>query len=244
MASSLPDKKIAAAKTGVVPENGGIWFTAGRFALVLGVLIVACFPQVIAGFETFFEVDFGTFGYPVASLHRDCFWAGQLPLWNPYSSCGMPFLAQWNTMTLYPLSLFYLLLPLSWSLGVFCLLHLFWGGVGMYFLARRWTGNPLAAAVGGVAYAFNGLTWFGLMWPNNIAALAWMPWVVLAMENAWAMSNVPRPTSNVRRRFHPRSASAAVVLAALAGAMQMLSGAPEVIIQTWLFVGALWLTQF
>jgi hypothetical protein len=53
------------------------------------------------------------------------------------NDCGLPFLAQWNTMTLYPLSLFYLLLPLSWSLGVFCLGHLFLGGMGMYFLSHR-----------------------------------------------------------------------------------------------------------
>ncbi|HZV35591.1 MAG TPA: hypothetical protein VFB72_13540, partial [Verrucomicrobiae bacterium] len=35
----------------------------------------------------------------------------------------------------------------------------------------------------------------------------------------------------------------AIVLAALAGAMQMLAGAPEVIILTWAFIGAMWLAQ-
>src|SRR5207249_5269365 len=112
----------------------------------------------------------------------ESFWRGEVPLWNPLSSCGLPFLAQWNTMALYPFSLFYLLLPLPWSFGVYDLGHLFLAGLGMYLLARRCTGTRLAAALGGLAFAFNGLTWYGLIWPNIIAALAWMPWVVLAVE--------------------------------------------------------------
>jgi len=50
-------------------------------------------------------------------------------LLNPLNDFGLPFLAQWNTMTLYPGSLIYLLFPLSWSLGIFCLAHLFLGGM-------------------------------------------------------------------------------------------------------------------
>ena len=92
------------------------------------------------------------FSYPVAYFHRQCFWRGELPLWNPFNNCGLPFLAQWNTLTLYPLSLIYLLLPLTWSLSFFCLAHLFWGGLGMYFLAHRWTHHRLAAGLAGVIF--------------------------------------------------------------------------------------------
>ena len=44
------------------------------------------------------------------------------------------------------LSLIYLLLPLPWSLNVFCLAHLFFAGSGMYALAHRWTGSRFGAA--------------------------------------------------------------------------------------------------
>ncbi|MDB6066362.1 MAG: hypothetical protein JWR26_2570 [Pedosphaera sp.] len=199
------------------------WFTPWRFAGLLGLLIVACFPHVVAGWETFFYRDYAAFGYPLAYFHKESFWHGEMPLWNPFNDCGLPFTAQWNTMSLYPLSLFYLLLPLSWSLGVFCLGHVFLAGMGMYFLAHRWTGSRLAAAVAGVAFAYNGLTWHSLMWPNNISALGWMPWVVLAAELAW------------------RRGGRWVIGAALVGATQMLAGAPEVILQTWALLGMLWL---
>src|SRR2546422_376590 len=159
-----------------------VWFTPGRFAAFLAVCIFAAYPEVVLGLRTFFFRDFGYFGYPLAFHHRESFWRGEIPLWNPLSNGGLPFLAQWNTLVLYPGSLFYLFLPLSWSLSFFCLLHLFLAGLGMYFLAERWTGNSFAASFAGLAFSFNGLTLNCLMWPNNVAALSWMPWVVLQVE--------------------------------------------------------------
>ena len=194
------------------------WLTAGRFALLLGLLIAATFPGVLLGSTTFIIRDFGMFGYPLAYYHRQSFWRGELPLWNPFSNCGLPFLAQWNTLTLYPLSLIYLLLPLTWSLSFFCLAHMFLGGAGMYFLAHRWTNHRLAAGLAGVIFSFNGLTLNALMWPNIIAALGWLPWVVWLGQRAW------------------REGGKLVVWAALAGAMQMLAAGPEVILLTWVIL--------
>ncbi len=200
------------------------WLTAWRFGVLLSLLIGASFPQVVAGLEAFVRLDSARFAYPVAFHFREAFWRGEIPLWNPLNSCGLPFLAQWNTMTLYPLSLFYLLLPMPWSFGVFSLGHMLLAGVGMYCLAHRWTGNRIGAAVAGTAFAFNGLMWQVLMWPNLLAALGWMPWVVLSMERGW------------------REGGRWLILASLAGAMQMLSGGAEAILFTWLVMGLLWLT--
>src|ERR1022692_3040051 len=168
-------------ETGAADE----WLTPRRFALLLGLLIVATFPGVLLGSPTFVIRDFGMFGYPLAYFHRQSFWRGHLPLWNPFSNGGLPFLAQWNTLTLYPLSLIYLLLPLTWSLPFFCLAHMFWGGLGMYFLAYRWTGQRWAAGLAGLIFAFNGLTLNALMWPNVVATLGWLPWVVWLGQCAW-----------------------------------------------------------
>ena len=186
------------------------WLKPRWFAALLAVLTLASFPQVFLGFQTFVYRDFGIFSYPIAYHFRESFWRGEIPLWNPLNNCGAPFLAQWNTQVLYPPALFYLLFPLSWSLGVFCLLHLFLGGWGMFFLARRWTQNHFAAAFAGIVFAFNGLMLNSLVWPATIAGLAWMPWVVWLTERAW------------------REGGRTLVLAAVIGAVQMLSGAVEV----------------
>ena len=197
------------------------WLTPRRFAVLLGVLIVAVYPEVLTGQATFFHRDFAVFGYPLAFYHRESFWRGEMPLWNPLNDCGLPFLAQWNTLTLYPLSLIYLLLPLSWSLGIFSLVHLFLAGMGMYFLAYRWTGNRFAAGAAGLMFPFGALMLNCLMWPNNIAAMGWLPWVVLSVERAWH--------GGVRW----------MLAAVLVGALQMLTGAPEVILVTWVLLAAL-----
>ncbi len=200
-------------------------FTPMRFALLLALLIFAAFPQVLTGLQTFVIRDYGFFSYPLAHFQRDCFWRGELPFWDPYNYCGVPFLAQWNTMPLYPPALIYLLLPLTWSLSFFCLLHLWFAGFGMFQLARRWTGNDFAAAFAGVAFAFNGLTLNLLMWPSHIATLSWMPWVVLTVETAW------------------RQGGRKILLAAFVGAMQMLAGGPETIFLTWTYLLILWIQQ-
>jgi hypothetical protein len=216
------DAPIPDAKPQALAPVGPDWLSPRRFALVLAALLAVTFWRVLFGGEAFFYRDYGFLGYPFAHFHRECFWSGDFfPLWNPYVNCGAPFLAQWNTLCLYPGALIYLLLPLPWSLGFFCVAHLFLGGVGMRALADRWTGSRFGAAVAGVAFVFSGLVLGCVIYPNYLVALGWMPWVALATRRAW------------------QEGGRSLVLAALAGAMQMLSGAPEIILLTWVFLAAL-----
>jgi hypothetical protein len=204
------------------PDNSfDSWFSAGRLFFLLGVLIVISHPGIAFGTRVFSYRDAGLFTYPVSYYFRHCFRHGQWPLWNPYNNCGIPFLAQWNTLTLYPPSLVYLLLPMPWSLNAFLLAHLFLAALGMYRLCHLWFGTRFGASVAALAFAWNGLTFQFLAWSCHIAALAWMPWVIL---------NCARATREGRRRW---------VWAALAGACQMLAGAPETVLFTWLIIAAI-----
>ena len=120
-------------------------------------LIVISQPGIVLGLLRLHVSRCGSFSpYPVAYYFRDCFRLGHWPLWNPYNNCGIPFLAQWNTMTLYPASLIYLLLPVPWSLNAFVLAHLFLAALGMYRLCYYWFGNRVGASVAGLAFAWNG----------------------------------------------------------------------------------------
>ncbi len=183
---------------------------------------MALFPELLAGGKTFVFRDFGIFTLPNAAFQRASFWRGEIPLWNPLNNCGIPFLAQWNMAALYPPALIYLLLPLVPGLNLFCLAHLFFAGLGMYCLAARWTQNRLAAAIAGVAFTFNGMTLSCLIWTSNLAGLALMPWVILAVESAWTQGGKN------------------LVQAVLVGALQMLTGAAEIILFTWSILLGLW----
>jgi len=189
-----------------------------RFPVVLALLLGLAFGDLLLGQRTLFYRDFGVLAYPTMAYARDSIAQGALPLWNPLSHCGVPFLAQWGTLTLYPGSVIWLLLPLPWAANVFCLLHLWLAGFGMHRLARRWTGDPTAAALAGTAFVFSGLTLSCLLWPNYTAALAWMPWVVSTACRA------------------ARHGARAVPLAVLPAALQILAGVPEILGLTWLVV--------
>lgn len=219
MPESEPPQLPSSADAGRRPLE--FEWTAGRFALLLAAIIAAAYPDVLSGLRTFYYRDFGSFGYPLALHHRQSIWRGEIPLWNPLNNCGIPFLAQWNTLVLYPLSCLYILLPVPWSLNFFCLSHLWLAGLGIYCLVRRWTGCGFAGAVAGIGFALTGLLMNSLMWPCIIAAFGWMPWTILLLERGWLEGG---------RWF---------VLGALSGAVQMLTGAPEIILLTWLLAGFL-----
>src|SRR6185295_9053128 len=80
-----------------------------------------------------------------------------------------------------------------------------------------------AAGFAGMAFVFNGVMLSSLLWLSYIACLAWMPWLIGCVVEAWAKGG----------RW--------LVLAALAGAMQVLSGMPELTTMTWLLIFGLWL---
>jgi hypothetical protein len=197
-----------------------------RFALLLGALIVVSFPLVVTGFTSFYIRDFAVFGYPLAFFHKASFLNGEFPLWNPFNFCGIPHFAQWNTMLLYPGSLFYLLLPLPWALSLFCLVHQFLAGLGMYRLSRALGSDHAGGTLAGLAYSFGGLTLTCLMWPNNIAALGLLPWVISSARSCILNGGKAIPT------------------VALIGTAQMLSGAPEIILTTWIFILGIHLADF
>lgn len=199
------------------------WLATPTFLLLLAAAVVAAFPQVAAGVHTFFYRDFGALGYPGAVFTRDALLRGEVPLWNPESHCGVPWLAQMGQW--YPLSWLIYLLPMPWSANFFILAHLWFGGFGMFWLLRRWNIGSFAAAFAAFAFVFNGVSLSCTQWGNYIASLAWLPWVVGSVIEAWRRGG----------RWLP--------FAAVAGAMQVLTATPEITLLTWLFIGMLWVAD-
>ncbi len=104
---------------------------------------------------------------------------GELPLWNPYQFCGMPFLANAQSAVLYPPNLLYLVVPPLYCFGLLAALHVWLAGACTYlFVCRLGTGRA-PALLSGVAFAFGGflVTWAEL--PTLVAAAAWLPFCFL-----------------------------------------------------------------
>jgi len=196
-----------------------MWNEGVHFTLLLAGAVFALFLKVALGSETFFFRDFAALGYPYAVYLHDSLWGGELPLWNPFSHAGVPFMAQMGVW--YPPALLASLLPIPWAVNFFELLHLIWGGTGVYCLCRQWDVEKFAAQAAGLAFVFNGVTLSCLVWGNYIASLAWMPWVVITVKMACQYG----------RQY--------TVLAAVFSALQVLTGTPEITLVFWIGLIAL-----
>ena len=203
--------------------NDAEWLTTRTFLLLLAAALLAAFPEIASGTHTFFYRDFGALGYPGVFFTRESLWRGQLPLWNPYSHCGVPWLAQMEQW--YPPMWLCYLLPLPWAVNFLLLAHLWFGGAGMFWLLRRWGVGNFAAALAAFAFVFNGVSLSCQQWGNYNASLSWLPWILGTVMPAW------------------RGGGRALPLAALASAMQVLTATPEITLLTWIFLGALWLCE-
>jgi hypothetical protein len=148
--------------------------------------------------------------YPRRAVMHDAWKDGVLPYWNPYSFCGAPFLADPQVGVFYPAN--WLLVPFDpgRQLGYFLFLHVAWGGIGVWLLARRFTTNAAVAVAAGCAFAVNGYFAKHFGQPVFLAGAAWVPWLL-----ALGLALFDRPTW---RR--------AAVLGG-AGALTFLAGQPQ-----------------
>jgi hypothetical protein len=106
---------------------------------------------------------------------------GDIPLWNPYQLCGIPWLATLQTGFFYPTHALYLILPVPLALAGSTVLHLLLAFFGTVLFAR-WAGfGAAAAALAAMLFVLRGHVPHLLLWPNQLEAVAWLPIGCLAV---------------------------------------------------------------
>lgn len=150
--------------------------------------------------------------------------SGHLPLWNPYIFAGTPLLASIYPGALYPPNwLFALFSPgAAMHLVVITTYHI--ALVGTYLYARKIGATRAGALIAGIAFTFGGYMIAHLGHTSRIAAAAWLPWVLLAIEN-----------------LHERVRWRWITLGAVFIALQLFAGEPQMTFYTVLAGGAYWL---
>ncbi len=107
---------------------------------------------------------------------------GDLPLWNPYLFGGVPFLAAGQHSALYPLSILYYILPLAQAYGWFTVVQLFLTGVLTFLYGRVIGLNRFGAVVAAITYTFSLFMVVQAVFPMIVAAVAWLPLLLVAIE--------------------------------------------------------------
>jgi hypothetical protein len=166
-----------------------------RDLAALALLLVLCllfFWRLVTPSPTdrgsFRQGDFYDQFYAFAVFEHDQLSQGQLPLWNPYTFSGHPFLADVQSAIFYPLSLLTILLSTSQGFSALALeweaiAHFYLAAVFTYLFARRLLRNRVGALISAVAFAFGGyLTSYPALQLAVLETVIWLPLILLLID--------------------------------------------------------------
>jgi len=147
--------------------------------------------------------------YPWEAFARRSLAKGRLPLWNPYTDGGTPFIGNAQSAIFSPFHLVGYLFSLHSSLVVGAFLRLFVAGTFTFLFAREVGINFFGALLAMVAFTFSGpmIMWLGH--PHSLV-IAWLPMILFTTE---------RVLTRRRKKY--------VAFGALTIGAQFLGGHPE-----------------
>jgi len=151
-------------------------------------MVVLFFWKIIFGGAWLWE-DMMYFSYPVRVFAATSMAMGHLPLWNPYTFCGMPFLADIQTTVLYlpcvALALFVRDGALSFYwLELMVIAHYVLAGWTMYLLASSLDLRRVPALFAGAAYMLSGFMITHAIHQQIITMVAWFPLILMLFRTA------------------------------------------------------------
>lgn len=125
--------------------------------------------------------------YPRRIVAAEIVRSGDLPLWNPYSLAGSPFIASVPGVGFfYPLNIIYYLVDPLKGFGLSGCVHLFLAGLFMYLYLRSIQLDRMSAFFGAVSFQISGYFLVNLMWLGRIVLAAWAPLLFFCLEKYWS----------------------------------------------------------
>ncbi|MBC8109321.1 MAG: hypothetical protein H7Z14_22245 [Anaerolineae bacterium] len=194
------------------------------------VIAIAILPFLIflpetLGYRAFYISDYQNYFYPYHKAIVDLVRAGNLPLWNPYTSGGMPLLGDGQTALFYPPNwLAYLMRPIH-ALMLTTILSYSIAGVGMFAFGRILRFDRCVSAIGALGFMFCGYMTSQVIHSYMMATIALVPWLFWAFERTLEKPTVGR-----------------LSMAALVVAIQLFAGHPQVPTYTAIALGTYALT--
>ena len=186
------------------------------FFVLFLILFLLVFREFFFTNRVFYERDSTVVEIPAKKLTVQLLKEGNFALWTDAHGNGQPFLANPKNAIFYPTTWLYLVLPLFTAFKLHYLIHALLGWFGLYLLCGSYSLSRRASFLGASLFSFSGMYLSSFEFYNHVAALAWMPWILVFL------SREPRPD---RSRLIPLS---------VLWALMILAGAPEFILMTLL----------
>ena len=131
-------------------------------------------------------------GLPWRQFATEAFWDGAIPLWNPRSNYGQPFIANPQSAVFYPLHWIFFLFPAVFALKLSLAIHLFIAAVSMYGLMRHWRLNPEPALLSAISITFSTYLIAQLEFHSTLTSMSWSPLALLLTSrliDGWLKTN-------------------------------------------------------
>jgi hypothetical protein len=170
--------------------------------------------------------DAQDFVYPLFTYISDSIREGRIALWDPYTNCGEPFHAEPQRMVLNPIALLLGLAVKNSFLGfvLLWLIHWWWGGIGMLWMARYFGATNSGALVAAVSFTLSGYYLGHAEHTPFLIVAAWVPWIFGLADKAVATSRLP----------YALLAAAALGFCALSGGYPVLVAFTGLAVALWL----------
>ncbi|MCX7920089.1 MAG: YfhO family protein [bacterium] len=151
------------------------WFAIG----ILLILVLLLFGKIIINNEYFSGLDLVNAFYPWKTFLVQSVQAGELPLWNPYTFCGNPFIANFQACIFYPLDMVFFFTSPANAFRILLILHIFLSGLFTYILARYLHLNRTASIFSASVFMFSGFIFVRLSAGHStmINGYAWIPFI-------------------------------------------------------------------
>jgi len=196
-----------------------------------GLLIAAALLAAVVAIAFLIPANLVIGGADTDLIHQFLAWrafaaqnllAGHLPLWNPYTYSGQPFLGGFQSALLYPPNIIFLFLPLCRAANLSLLMHLVILGWGMHRLASRRGLHPLAAGLCAGLFPLSGAVFPHLYAGHlpNVCTMAWTPWIFAGLEE-----------------FYRNRRLEGLLLASAAACLQILAGHVQYVFYTAIAAG-------
>ncbi len=189
-------------------------------ALLLITIPLLFFYPALLGQVVLMPGDGWVQNFGVRALTGQMLASGQWPLWNPYIFAGTPLLASVYPGVLYPPNWLFAVLPPVAAMNAVVILSYELAIIGSYLYARKIGSSRTGAIIGASLFTLGGFMIVHLGHTSRIAAAAWLPWVLLALEQLYRTT---------QWRW--------VVLGAVFLGLQFVAGEPQMTFHTALVCG-------
>src|SRR5215813_11217420 len=167
--------------TGLIKKDEREWIPRPVSVTALTLLPLIYFaPSLIAGYSV---IPSGGANFLSAHvLIGKMIAAGQAPLWNPYILGGAPLLGSGQPGAFYPPNWVFAIFSPATSINLLIITTLYLALIGSYLYGRRIGMTRSGGIVAGIGFSFGGFMITHIGNSPVIAAAAWAPWILLAIE--------------------------------------------------------------